>query len=227
MSLINDALKKAQNRQGTPAPATPGTPGPAQVPGQSSGQKKTLARGFFVGALATLLVVAASVAGTVLLLKKDEPPPAKPAPAPAAAVISPAPPSPAPIQPVSAPVTPAVTTVVAATTPAADTSPPPRAPMAPVPPVQPPQTPPASTTPSPAEPPAPAIRLGTRIQAVVDRLRVTSIRISDTGNKAILNDRLFRVNDLVEPALGLRLTDIQPHLLTFTDETGATYLRRF
>ncbi len=215
MSLINDALKKAQHRQGDTTPPAASTPGPARVPGQPSGRPKSPVHGVAIGVVATLLVVAASVAVTVYLLKEDEPPARHPSSpvtntsttpvAPSAPVSTPATPAasapeiPAPTPPPPAPATPPVAAVPAATTPPAP----------------------------PAEPAIPTLKLGTRIQSFVDRLRVTSIRISDTGNKAILNDRLFRVNDLVEPALGLRLTDIQPHLLTFTDENGATYLRHF
>ena len=75
--------------------------------------------------------------------------------------------------------------------------------------------------------PAPTLKLGTRIQGFIDRLRVSSIRISESGNKAILNDRLFRINDLVEPSLGLRLTGIEPNKLTFVDEAGTEYIRHF
>ena len=55
-----------------------------------------------------------------------------------------------------------------------------------------PASPVVSAPPAVLEPAPPAIKLGTRIQAFIDRLRITSIRISDTGNKVILNDRLFR-----------------------------------
>ncbi len=75
--------------------------------------------------------------------------------------------------------------------------------------------------------PAPTINLGARIQTFIDRLRISGIRISDTGSRAILNDRLFRENDLIEPSLGLRLASIEPGVLTFVDESGAIYVRRF
>ncbi len=42
-----------------------------------------------------------------------------------------------------------------------------------------------------------------------------------------MNDRLFRENDMIEPSLGLRLASIEPGVLTFIDETGAIYVRRF
>jgi hypothetical protein len=218
MSLINDALKKAQNRQGDSNPIMPRADGPAAIPSQPGRGKASLSTTLLVGGGIGLLCIAVSVTVTFFLLRKDDPAPA----------IAPAPPATIVVQPTPASVTPV------ANTPAPITPPPVAAsPVV----VSPPATTPSSAAPvAPAEAvvvpvappePAPVIKLGTRIQSFVDRLRVTSIRISDTGNKAILNDRLFRVNDLVEPTLGLRLTDIQPKVLTFTDETGATYLRHF
>lgn len=215
MSLINDALKKAQNRHGESTPASPRTDGPAAIPSQPGRGKSNLSSTLLIGGGIGVLCIAVSVTVTFFLLRKDDRRPAN------TAAIQPAPTVSAP------PLTPLVITAVPVTPPPVTASPV----VAPPPSTPPPVTPiaPANTAVTPVTPPepAPVIRLGTRIQSFVDRLRVTSIRISDTGNKAILNDRLFRVNDLVEPTLGLRLTDIQPNVLTFTDETGATYLRHF
>ncbi|MGC4073895.1 MAG: hypothetical protein QM760_15585 [Nibricoccus sp.] len=210
MSLINDALKKAQNRHGDSTPPT-GLAGPAAIPANPRKGKSPFGKIVLIGASIALLSTAVSVTVILLVVRKDEPTPPPVAPA--------TPPS-SPVQP--APVTPPVSTT---TTPPVTPSP-----------VTPPPVPeknvqPAPVTPTvslpPPEPTAPAIKLGTRIQSFIDRLRVTSIRISDTGNKVILNDRLFRTNDLVEPSLGLRLTDIQANQLTFTDESGNSYVRHF
>ena len=66
-----------------------------------------------------------------------------------------------------------------------------------------------------------------RVQGMVDKFRISGIRLSDTESKVILNEHLFRVGDLIEPSLGLRLTKIELHLLTFTDAENNTYLKRF
>lgn len=216
MSLINDALKKAQNRHGEPTPPASGAAGPAAIPSAPRKGKTPFAKLVVIGVVLTLCVTLLSVSLTWFILRDDSLPRAASSGNPAAQTTPPpasvATNQPNPIQPTLAPSLP----------PAGETP-------APIPPVVAPATPPDPAPVAVTPPPdaAPTIKLGTRVQSFIDRLRVTSIRISDTGNKAILNDRLFRVNDLVEPTLGLRLTAIEPSVLTFTDENGATYLRHF
>jgi hypothetical protein len=216
MSLINDALKKAQSRHGDSTPPAAETAGPASIPPGPRKGKSPLGKIGLIGAGIALLSAAVSAAVILLVIRKEPRAPSpigRPETAQAHPPISPAPTSPTPTKPAKTP------SALSPVTPGAASSAQPALNIAaPVTPASPAVLPPE---------PAPAIKLGTRIQSFIDRLRVTSIRISDTGNKAILNDRLFRVNDLVEPSLGLRLTDIQPSLLTFTDEAGTTYLRHF
>jgi hypothetical protein len=215
MSLINDALKKAQNRHGESVPPS-GLPGPVAIPADPRKGKAPFGKIALVAAGIALLSAAVSATVILLIVHKDEP---TPTPIPTAT------PSPRPIFP-TAVTTPVSTTTVASVTTAAPATTPSATPVVTEAPVLSAPVAPA-ITPPPPEPVAPAIKLGARVQSFVDRLRVTSIRISDTGNKAILNDRLFRVNDLVEPSLGLRLTDIQASQLTFTDESGNIYVRHF
>jgi hypothetical protein len=42
-----------------------------------------------------------------------------------------------------------------------------------------------------------------------------------------MNDRVFRVNDIVERTFGLRLTKVDTNSLTFTDAGGAVYVKNF
>lgn len=62
---------------------------------------------------------------------------------------------------------------------------------------------------------------------MIDKFRISGIRLSDTDSKVILNDHLFRAGELVESSLGLRLTKIESHLLTFSDAEGNVYLKHF
>ena len=210
MSLINDALKKAQNRHGDSTPST-SPAGPAAIP--SAPRKGKTPFGKIALICAGIALLSAAVSATVILLVVRKDPPPTPSVSTTTSPGSSAQSTPA-TTPISAP-------VIAPVTPAPVTPP-----IVVEKPLQPGPTTPSVTLPPP-EPVAPVIKLGTRIQSFIDRLRVTSIRISDTGNKVILNDRLFRTNDLVEPSLGLRLTDIQANQLTFTDESGNTYVRHF
>jgi len=87
---------------------------------------------------------------------------------------------------------------------------------------------PSNPLPSVYAPRAPAaVNPSLRIQNFLDRLRVAGIRISSTGNKVILNDRLFMVNEVVDSGLGLRLVKIEQGTLTFVDAQGKTYLKLF
>jgi len=66
-----------------------------------------------------------------------------------------------------------------------------------------------------------------RIQNFIDRLRVTGIRMSTTGSKVILGDRLFNLGDIVDPGLELRLVKVEAGVLTFADANGRTYIKLF
>ena len=42
-----------------------------------------------------------------------------------------------------------------------------------------------------------------------------------------MNDRVYRVNDIVERVSGLRLSAVGTNTLTFTDASGAVYVKNF
>jgi hypothetical protein len=84
----------------------------------------------------------------------------------------------------------------------------------------------APATPAPATPATPAPpKPDERIAAFVDSLRVTAIRAND--NKVIMNDRVYRVNDIVERTMGIKLVKVAPDSLTFADANGITYVKYF
>ncbi|HYD84004.1 MAG TPA: hypothetical protein VEA63_08115, partial [Opitutus sp.] len=66
-----------------------------------------------------------------------------------------------------------------------------------------------------------------RAQQFIDALRVTGIRASGNDSKVLMNDRVYRVNDIVDRTLGLKLIKVAPDSLTFSDPTGATYTKIF
>lgn len=132
-------------------------------------------------------------------------------------VSSPAPaPKPAAAEP--SPVIIAPVIVKAAATPAEN-------PASPPPVVEEPAAATAAATPAPE--PAAEGSLEDRINTFVDKLRVTGIRTSDSGSKVLMNDHVYRVNDLVDRKLGLKLVKIAPDSLTFADAKGATYVKSF
>lgn len=87
---------------------------------------------------------------------------------------------------------------------------------------------PATSLPPPAKitlitPPKP----DERIVQFVDSLKVPGVRSSGSESKVLINDRMYRVNDIVDRTLGLRLTKVSPDSLTFTDANGVVYVRNF
>ena len=260
MSLINDALKKAQKmRMQDPAASAPslanGNSGP--VTKRARPMSARWLAGIVAGAA---VLVVASVLVTVFWLRTpgatlasrpvappaavSESPPPMPA-APPTRKVEPAPglttAAPSPIVVVAPPAAVGGTALVAppaethptAASPVAPAAPPGSAPPSPVgvasvPPVSDVPAPAvASAALRPAAPPAPAARPDPRIQAFVDALRVAGIRASGSDSKVLMNDRVFRVNDIVERTLGLRLTGVAADRLSFTDENGVVYTRNF
>jgi hypothetical protein len=153
------------------------------------------------------------------------------------AAASPAPAQPAPA-PVPAPVPSAPAAAPATTSPAGASSsfvlpaapqPAPAA-AAPVPEAPPPPAvapPPPEPAPAPVKPAAPPLRLEPRAVAYIENLRIVGIRVSPTDSKVLMNDRVYRIGDVVEYELGLKLTGITSSSLTFEDPRVAVYTRSF
>jgi len=262
MSLINDALKKAQRarvtEQASADLAQPGQPTPVAKRARAKSANTTV----LLGAGALVLVVI-SVVATVYLLNRPSPAPtatiAKTAPekTPAdPAIPKVEPPAPEPVA--SAPATntptlpstqpeptPTAASIPAAITPAPTTPPPlptvANAPAvaAPAPPQAPatapsstasstaPATSPAATAPipAPAAPAAAPAKPDERVAAYVDSIRVSATRAAE--GRVLMNDRVYRINDVVERTLGLRLSKVAIDSLTFTDANGITYVKYF
>jgi hypothetical protein len=72
-----------------------------------------------------------------------------------------------------------------------------------------------------------ASRPDLRIQTFVDSIKVGGIRSSGAESKVLMNDHVYRVNDIVDRSLNLRLTEVRSDSLTFVDENGATYTKSF
>lgn len=268
MSLINDALKKAQ-RQRAAATAGDGASGPTPVAKRA---RPLSARTVVLLAGGALVLIMAAVTATIFIIT-DTPPPPRPT-ARVTKTKSPAAEPTAPVTVTAPIVTPPAVVDTPVTTPppsaAATTSSPPAAttpivklpvdddrPASPalattapvVPPASPTTasepaaalTPPltpaspvatASPPPSPDQAPAPAVTFSIpkpdeRIIAFLDRSHVAGIRSSGADSKALMNDRVYRVNDIVDRTLGLKLVKVAPDTLTFEDANGLTYTKTF
>lgn len=232
MSLINEALKKAQKQRTGEAPTlgsmpTIGGESPRRIAGRTgSDSLNTLLVRLGLGAVGLVIVGV----GAVLLFRQS---PSTPAPATAqpAAVTQAA--TPAPAAPAPAPAKSSETVfVLPIAAPPAPTKP---APVAPQPeskvitakPVVVPAAPPVEPHPEPVRAPAAPSRLPPAAIQFIDSLRVAGIRASATDSKVLMNDRVYRIGDIVEHDLGLRLVGITSSSLTFEDDSGARHTRNF
>jgi hypothetical protein len=222
MSLINDALKKAARQRAEEVGEYPPMPGGGRRPSRQGGpmQKQTLV--LIIAAAVALVVVSAVVTGMLMAGKPEpkaasvpKPPEASAAPkavvqapvvavslpqAPAAAVAAPKP-SPTPVP---TPVPTAAAVVAAAPAPASQ--------------------PPAA--------PAPIAPAGTQghndmVQAIVDGFHISGVRTAGAGSKALIDGHIYKLNDVVDKAVGLRLVKVDEDHLTFVDRDANTFVKSF
>lgn len=76
-------------------------------------------------------------------------------------------------------------------------------------------------------PPDVSKRPNSRAQAFVDAARVIGIRASGQESKVLMNERVYRLNEVVDSALGLRLVEVAKNRLVFEDANGIRYTREF
>ena len=246
MSLINDALKKAQRqRTAEPAPPVPSALGPAPSSKRHKpGTVQTLYTHPVAGAGVVLFTILVGVAVWWFAFRAPPaPPPVVRAPvvvpratAPAVAVAAavkpaaagkpaaPAPAEAATIPPPGAPVEAAGKPAPPAPAPASKEPAPPPA-VKPAAPAAPPVVPPAAAAVTPEPPPPP--KPNPAILVFIDNIRLSGVRSAGAESKILMNDRVYRVNDVVDVKLGLKLTAVQSNALTFVDEHGMVYRKSF
>lgn len=247
MSLINDALKKAQRQRGDDGGYMPPMPGGGGSIVRKRGTPMP-AQTIVLIVVGCLVLVGGSIGITVWLMRGKSPAPTvaaakpeTPPPTPTASVTTTPKPAPtpvhAPVAPIETPAekaTPIMALVPTLPKPAPVETPKP-APPAPAPtavatPVAPAATAVIEEAPKPAPRSSPAPKLPIteeRVNAFLDTLRVTGIRSSGTDSKVLMNEKVYRVNDIVDRSLGLKLTKVQTDSLTFTDGNGAVYVKNF
>ncbi|MDX2186924.1 MAG: hypothetical protein SFV32_08330 [Opitutaceae bacterium] len=211
MSLINEALKKAQ-RERDKAPANPdqtfGGEG-GNTPPSPGGDRGGNGSGPNWGLIIIIIVLFSVISILVTLLitsRKAESPvvAAGPTPTPQPAATASVPtPSPAPL------------VAPAAAAPAL---------------VQPAKIQPLITATSPGTTLSPVVpsvsEERTRRQSLVDQLRISGVRITERGNRALVNDRLVRVGDPLEAIPGLKVLEIERERIVLTDESGHRFVKR-
>jgi cytoskeletal protein RodZ len=236
MSLINEALKKAQKQRTGEAPplaSMPSVGGEAPQRIARSGKSSSTNSLLVPVALGATGLVAVLVVGFFLLRGK---------PAAQTSVET----KPIAATPATTPPAPTSTPATTASTPAKTTTPAKADPF--VLPVAPPPEPaktavvtpksepkieapkPVAAEPmanTPAKPAEPAAKLEPRAIQYIENLRVTGIRASANDSKVLMNDRVYRIGHIVEHEMGLKLVGITASSLTFEDERGGRYTRNF
>lgn len=230
MSLINDALKKAQKQRTGDGPDLKAMPA---IGGESAVRiaRRDKPAGFntlvlWIGIGVTVLV--AAIIGGFFAVRWMTRSPEPKAPAPATVVAAPVPAPTANTASVptvststspttsSSAVTPSAVPTTSSTTPTVvEPKPVAIAPVAPPP------------EPEPPKLVIPAPKMDSKAIAYIEALRVAGIRASTTDSKVLMNDRVYRTGDTVEHQLGLKLAVINANALTFEDEKGARYTRNF
>lgn len=253
MSLINEALKKAEQARAGGLPEAPAAPSAPVI------AKRGRAIGTRTLVLLGVVVVLVAVGGTTMLFLRSGPEPASaprapgavkatvaPAAKPAAARTSEAPsPTPTPSSPGSA-ASPAATPAPSSSMPVPTVNAPPATssvtPAANVPPAAPaiaPSTTVAVSAPSPAPPVTPASpavtaplanatpRPDEKIAEYLDRLRILGVRSPGPDARVLIGERVYRINDVVDRSLGIRLQKVDPGKITFIDAAGVTYTKNY
>jgi hypothetical protein len=88
-----------------------------------------------------------------------------------------------------------------------------------------------AAAPQPAPPPRPAVSIppiikpDERITAFVEAMRIKSVRVAGADSRVLINDRVYRVGEVVDRPLGVRLSTVTANQLTFSDANGTTYVK--
>lgn len=236
MSLINQALRKAQRDRTPNRMVQPDQPG--QAPMRPSGSDNQMKPGLIVGGIAVVALLIGVIAGLTIVVFKSDAPATATAAAPAETT-TPAPQveTPAPIAPAPAPL---------ATIPT----------VAPIPAVE------NNHAQSPsvlgelqiareaAEAKAAAeakiaqaaedARLAAEAEAArlaatkpsddiinwLSHAKVSGVRLSESGSKVILNGKAYSVGETVHYGLGLKVLVVQEERILFIDNNGKKYMKR-
>ena len=66
-----------------------------------------------------------------------------------------------------------------------------------------------------------------QVQAFVNNLRILGIRADGKESRVLINDRVYRVDDIIDRSTGLRLVEVRNDRLVFVDPFGVRYIRNF
>jgi hypothetical protein len=62
-----------------------------------------------------------------------------------------------------------------------------------------------------------------KISASLDKIRITGVRDTSIEARVLVNEKVHRINDLIDRELGPRLTEVSSSLVVFVDASGHKY----
>jgi hypothetical protein len=65
------------------------------------------------------------------------------------------------------------------------------------------------------------------VQGLVDGLKVSGVRAAGAESKALIDGHVYRINDVLDRATGLKLVGVDPDHVTFVDAEGVSYVKSF
>jgi len=73
--------------------------------------------------------------------------------------------------------------------------------------------------------PATSPRPDEKVAAYIGTLRVAGVRALGEESRVLINERVYRVNEVIERTLNIRLVQVEPGSLHFVDGRGVTYVK--
>lgn len=240
MSLINEALKKAQRQRSLDAAPLSAAPSGIAAAAVATHERVATHRRGGLGLLWFGLIIMLVGAGAAVLVMRygfesDATPSAKRAPASSAAPtpLLAATPRPLPVASPPEPVDPTAS-VAPSSAPLIQLpslrNPAPAAVSAEVPAPAAPVTAPQIAVVPEAPAPVPVVAVipspvqtDAAVYEFLSSARITGIRGVGAEARVLMNERVYRLNDIVSPGLGLRLSAVRPGMMVFTDARGKTF----
>jgi hypothetical protein len=224
MSLINEALKKAARQRAEEQGDSPPMPGGNRRQARQGGpmQKQTFV--LIVGAAVALVVVSVVVTGILMTGKPEAKAPAavKETPVSVAPALTAKAVIQAPVVLVSVPTAAPTSAPVAVAMPSPTPTPVAVAPATPLPVAM------AAVTTAPVQRSADNSQVHTdTVQGLVDAFHISGVRTAGSGSKALVNGHVYKLNEIVDKSIGLKLVKVDEDHLTFVDRDGNTYVKSF
>jgi len=229
MSLINDALKKAarQRAEEQADVVAPMPGGGHRRPSKAGGPLKTQTIVLIAGGAVALIVVSAVITGIFIAGKSEQ----KTTPSAPLPVVSAPSPTPLPQKvSIQAPIISLPQAQAAAVQTAAPTALPTPIAVA----KATPQPTPAPTVAAALKAPVAAAPVAAApesrneiVQGIVDRYRISGVRAAGADSKALVDGHVYKINEVIDRTIGLKLVKVDSDHLTFVDNQGGTYIRSF